>query len=41
LVKILGDGNVTKKLTINVDKISASAKEKIEKAGGTVTVSNE
>lgn len=41
LVKILGDGNVTKKLTINVDKISASAKEKIEKAGGTVIVSNE
>jgi len=41
LVKILGDGEVSKKLTINVDKISASAKEKIEKAGGTVTVSNE
>ena len=41
LVKILGDGDVTKKLTINVDKISASAKEKIEKAGGTVIVSNE
>jgi len=41
LVKILGDGNVTKKLTINVDKISASAKEKIEKAGGTVVLGAE
>ncbi|ULQ59330.1 50S ribosomal protein L15 [Brucepastera parasyntrophica] len=36
LVKILGDGTLTKKLTVNVDKVSASAKEKIEKAGGTV-----
>lgn len=41
LVKILGNGEVSKKLTINVDKISSSAKEKIEKAGGTVIVSNE
>ncbi len=37
-VKILGDGEISKKLVINVDKISASAKEKVEKAGGTVTV---
>ncbi len=36
LVKILGNGNITKKLTVNVDKVSASAKEKIEKAGGSV-----
>lgn len=37
-VKILGDGEVEHKLTIQVDKISASAKEKIERAGGTVTL---
>lgn len=35
-IKILGDGDVTKKFSVTVDKISASAKEKIEKAGGTV-----
>jgi large subunit ribosomal protein L15 len=38
VVKILGDGEVEHKLTVEVDKISASAKEKIEKAGGTVTL---
>ena len=36
-VKILGFGEITKKLTVNVDRISSSAKEKIEKAGGTAT----
>lgn len=36
-VKILGEGDLTKKLTIKVDKFSASAKEKIEKAKGAVT----
>ncbi len=36
LVKILADGDVKKKLTIDVDKVSATAKEKIEKAGGLV-----
>lgn len=36
LVKVLGNGDITKKLTVAVDKLSASAKEKIEKAGGTV-----
>lgn len=36
LVKILGDGELTKSLTINVDKVSASAKAKIEAAGGKV-----
>ena len=36
LVKILGNGDITKKLTVNVDKVSASAKAKIEKAGGSV-----
>lgn len=38
-VKILGNGELTKKLKVNVDKISVSAKEKIEKAGGTVVQS--
>jgi large subunit ribosomal protein L15 len=36
-VKILGFGEITKKLTVSVDRISASAKAKIEAAGGTVT----
>jgi len=35
-VKILGTGEITKKLTIAVDKISASAREKIEKTGGSI-----
>lgn len=35
-VKILGDGDLTKKLTVEVEKVSASAKAKIEKAGGSV-----
>ena len=38
LVKVLGDGDLTKKVTVDVDKVSASAKEKIEKAGGTAEV---
>lgn len=37
-VKILGEGELTKKLTVKTNKISASAKEKIEAAGGTVEV---
>jgi large subunit ribosomal protein L15 len=37
-VKILGDGALEKKLTVKAHKFSASAKEKIEKASGTVTV---
>lgn len=36
LVKVLGNGEITKKLTVEVDKVSASAKDKIEKAGGSV-----
>lgn len=36
LVKILGEGDVSAALTVTADKFSASAKEKIEKAGGTV-----
>jgi large subunit ribosomal protein L15 len=35
-VKILGNGEITKKLTFKVAALSASAKEKIEKAGGSV-----
>ena len=41
LVKILGNGDVDKKLTVYADKVSAGAKEKIEKAGGSVSVSGE
>lgn len=37
-VKILGNGELTKKLNIKVDAVSASAKEKIEALGGTVEV---
>lgn len=36
LVKVLGDGDLTKKLTVDVDKVSSSARDKIVKAGGTV-----
>lgn len=37
-LKILGGGELKHGLTIEADKISASAREKIEKAGGTVTM---
>ncbi len=37
-VKILGDGTLEKKLTVKVNAFSASAKEKIEAAGGTCEV---
>src|SRR5690349_4918518 len=37
-VKILGGGELKHALTLEVDKISASAREKIDKAGGTVTL---
>ena len=36
LVKILGNGEAPKNLTVKVDRISASAKAKIEAAGGSV-----
>lgn len=36
LVKILGTGNISKKITVEHCKISKSAKEAIEKTGGTV-----
>lgn len=38
LVKVLGNGEVSKKLTVIVDKVSESAKAKIEKAGGSVSL---
>jgi large subunit ribosomal protein L15 len=36
VIKVLGDGEITKKLTVKVDKVSATARGKIEAAGGTV-----
>src|SRR3954468_15080741 len=36
-VKVLGDGDLTVKVQVTVDKFSASAKEKIAAAGGTAT----
>lgn len=36
-VKILGFGDLTKRLSVSVTRVSASAREKIEKAGGSVT----
>lgn len=38
LLKILGEGEVTKKLTVSAHRFSATAKEKIERAGGTVVI---
>jgi large subunit ribosomal protein L15 len=37
-VKILGVGEISKKLTVKVNSFSASAKEKIEAAGGKAEV---
>ena len=37
-VKILGNGELTKKLTVKANAFSAGAKEKIEAAGGTAEV---
>ena len=37
-VKILGQGNLTKKLTVKVNAFSESTKENIEAAGGTAEV---
>ncbi|MBW1602431.1 50S ribosomal protein L15 [Streptomyces sp. JJ66] len=37
LVKVLGTGEISVALTVTVDKVSGSAKEKITAAGGTVT----
>ncbi len=40
-VKVLGDGELTKMLVVHVDKISRSAREKIEAAGGRVVLNGE
>ncbi len=37
-LKVLGKGTLTKKLTVSAHRFSASAKEAIEKAGGTCVV---
>lgn len=39
LVKVLANGELTKSLTVAVDKVSGGARKKIEAAGGTVEVS--
>lgn len=36
-IKVLGTGDLTKKLTVKAAKFTASAKEKIEKAGGSAS----
>ena len=40
LVKLLGNGEISKKVKVDVDKISASALEKIKKAGGEIIKEN-
>ncbi len=37
-VKVLGFGDLTKKLSLKIDGISASAREKVEKAGGAIEI---
>jgi len=37
-IKILGDGELKHGLQVQADKVSTAAREKIEKAGGTVTL---
>lgn len=41
IVKLLGNGEINKKLTIRVHRISQSAKEKLEKAGCTLELIDE
>ena len=38
LVKVLANGDLSKSLTVAVDKVSGGAKKKIEAAGGSVEV---
>jgi len=40
-VKLLGNGELKKKLTIRVHAISATAREKVEQAGGTISLLKE
>ncbi len=37
VIKLLGQGDLTKSLTISVDSISVTAREKVEKAGGKIS----
>ena len=37
-IKVLGNGKLTKKLTVKANKFSETAKEKIENVGGTIEV---
>ena len=37
-IKILGSGDINVKINLNIDFISKSAKEKLEKAGGSITL---
>jgi large subunit ribosomal protein L15 len=39
-IKVLGDGELTKKFVVKADAFSASAKEKIEKKGGRAELAN-
>ena len=39
-IKILGTGEIKSKINLNVDYISKSAKEKLEKGGGTISLKN-
>ena len=38
MIKILGDGEITKAINIEVNSISSSARSKIEKAGGEIKI---
>tara|TARA_B100001758_G_C18218351_1_gene508890 strand:+ start:330 stop:788 length:459 start_codon:yes stop_codon:yes gene_type:complete len=40
-IKILGSGDINVKINLNIDFISKSAKEKLEKAGGVVSLKKE
>ena len=39
-IKILGTGEIKSKINLNVDYVSKSAKEKLEKIGGTISLKN-
>ena len=39
-IKILGSGDIKSKINLNVDFVSKSAKEKLEKAGGTISLNH-
>lgn len=40
-IYILGEGEITTKLDLKIHKISAQAREKVEKAGGSITILSE